>query len=126
MLIWSVMSAVLGCCGAGAWMVSLCRRGVPWRPQWYWLLGLAALFPAWLLAFVGLLGPVSGQSGISPLPPIALFSSGAALLGVVLTDAAVRRWHETGRAYRPVIYWIWGLVALLPGWGLALLGLLQK
>ncbi|GIX49714.1 MAG: hypothetical protein KatS3mg131_3925 [Candidatus Tectimicrobiota bacterium] len=120
MLTWSVIGAVLGCGGSGIWLAVLAARGVRWRPQGYWLLGLAALFPAWLLAFIALLNTAPLTE---PLPPPVLFSSGVALLGVVLSDAGVRRLQRRGRALPPVLWWLSGLVALLPGWGVALLAL---
>jgi len=55
MLTWSVIVGVLGVCGTGLWIVLCSRPSAQWKPQWSWLLGLAALFPAWLLAFLGLL-----------------------------------------------------------------------
>ena len=95
-------------------------------PQWYWFCGLVALLPAWLLACLGLLTPPPGQGMYVFLPTAVFFSSAAGLLGVVGTDAAVRRLQATGRARHPVLYWLLGVVSLFPGWGIALLGLLRR
>jgi hypothetical protein len=127
MLIWSVIVGVLGICGMGLWMVYGSRQEPQWQPQWFWFLGLAALFPAWLFTFLSLLESPSG-SGVAEvaLPPPALFSSGAALLGVVGTDAAVRRLLASGRSLRPVMAWLFGIASLVPAWGIALSGLLRR
>jgi hypothetical protein len=127
MFTWSVIVGVLGICGMGLWMVYCSRQQPQWQPQWYWFLGLAALFPAWLFTFLSLLGSPS-ESGVVEvaLPPSALFSSGAALLGVVGTDAAVRRLLASGRGPRPVMAWLFGVTSFVPAWGIALFGLLRR
>lgn len=126
MLTWSVIVGVLGICGMGLWMVYCSRQEPQWQPQWFWLLGLLALFPAWLFTFLSLVGSTPGSGGVEvALPPSALFSSGAALLGVVGTDAAVRRLLASGRGLRPVIAWLFGVASLVPAWGIALSGLLR-
>lgn len=127
MIVWSVSVGVLGICGTGWWLTSRRRQRPQSHPLWFWCLGLVALLPAWLLAFLGLLASPTGQSVVAvTLPPAALFSSGAALLGVVVTDVAVRRLQASGRPNGRVIYWLLGVVALLPGWGVALVGLLRR
>lgn len=121
MIRWSVLVGVLGVLGAG---LGMARLRAAWRsPHGYWLLGLVGLLPGWLIAFVGLLGP---SPDIRPEPRlIAAFiaSSAAGLLGLILTEAAVRRLAESGHPYRPLTYWLLGGAALLPAWGFALLGL---
>lgn len=127
MLTWSVIVGVLGVCGTGLWIRSRSRHRAQWEPQWSWLLGLAALFPAWLLAFLGLLASPSGSGVVGvALPPSALLSSGAGLLGVVGTDAAVRRLLASGHVLRPVTSWLFGVASLVPAWGIALFGLLRR
>lgn len=87
-----------------------------------WALGLAALLPAWLIAFLGLMGssPIGRRI---PLEIAFLLSSAAALLGVIVTDAVVRRLSEPARPHRPLTYWLLGVAALVPAWGIALAGL---
>ncbi|HXV83008.1 MAG TPA: hypothetical protein VEG60_24355, partial [Candidatus Binatia bacterium] len=80
-----------------------------------WLVGLAALFPAWLIAFLGLL-PSSVGPERSPLPRSALLSSVVALFGVVFTDMVVRRLDASGYSLSPFKYWVLGLAGLLPAW----------
>jgi hypothetical protein len=126
MITWSVIVGMLGIGGTGLWILSPSRQWVQWQPQWFWLLGLAALFPAWLLAFLGLLEPSSGMGVVEgALPPAALFSSGSGLLGVVATDAVMRRRHVSGRDFHPVRAWLFGIASLAPAWGIALFALLR-
>jgi hypothetical protein len=84
-----------------------------------WVLGLAGLFPAWLFAFLTLIDPASRSVVDIPLPPRALMSSGAGLLGVIATDYYLRR---SGGAVKPMNGWMLGWVALLPAWLIAALG----
>jgi hypothetical protein len=94
----------------------------------FWVLGLAGLAPAWLMAFVGLLGASPlGRRPEQALPIVGwLVSSAAALLGLFLSDAAFRRLRDSGRDHRPLAYWLVGLMAFLPAWAIALLGLVAK
>lgn len=113
----SIVIGAVGVLGTAVAMAYLKKE-----PRHCWFLGLAGLFPAWLIAFLGLLQPVTqGAAADVPLPPRALFSSGAALLGIIITDYLLRRMQISGLALRAVIYWIIGLVALLPAWCIALL-----
>jgi hypothetical protein len=91
----SVVLGVLGLVATAAVMPYLSRWVSNWGPRQYWLVGLMALFPAWLIAFLGLL-PSSVGPEYNPLPRSALLSSVVALLGVVFTDTAVRRLDKSG------------------------------
>jgi len=81
-----------------------------------WLFGLAALFPAWLSAFLTLIDPASRSAVDIPLPPRALLSSGAGLLGIIVTDYYLRK---SGGALNARSAWMMGVAALLPGWLIA-------
>lgn len=122
MSVWSVVFGILGVGGTGIGILFSTRRRGAYEPQRAWCIGLAALFPAWLLAFLGLLASPSGLGASVALPPSALWSSGAGVLGVVLTDAAVRRLHAAGRA-SPLLSWLLGVIGLVPAWGIALIAL---
>jgi len=78
-----------------------------------------ALFPAWLITFLGLL-PSSAGSENNPLPRSALLSSVVALFGVVFTDTAARRLDASGDSLSPFKYWLLGLAGLLPAWFVSL------
>lgn len=85
----------------------------------YWALGLAALFPAWLMAFIAILQATPGGQD-TPLPPAGLFASSVALLGVIATEFLVRRLNHRGRTRSPWSFWGLGALALAPGWIIAL------
>jgi hypothetical protein len=126
MIKWSILVGLLGVIGTGFGTVHRARRKPNPRPEMQWLLGIAALLPAWLIAFLGLLGPSTGGRPEKALAISWVLSSSVALLGVIVTDAVLRRLRESGRNYRPVTYWLLGVVALVPGWGIALLVLMAK
>jgi len=111
----SIVLGVLGLFTTGAVVPYLNRWVSNWGPRQHWLLGLMALFPAWLIAFLGLL-PSSVGPEYNPLPRSALLSSVVALLGLVFTDTAVRRLDKSGYFLSPFKYWLLGLVGLLPAW----------
>ena len=88
----------------------------------YWALGLVTLLPAWLVAFVGLLGTTPG---VRPqlMPGAAwLLSAAAALAGAIATEARVRGAGDSEAAHRASRLWRLGLLALLPAWVIALIG----
>lgn len=122
MIEWSIVVAVLGLLGTWVWMSRLGRSQSSPDPILYWVLGLAALLPAWLTGFLGLIGPLNeGVPEPSLVVPFVL-SPSAGLLGVILTDGVVSRLHQSGRAHGPATYWILGVAALVPAWGIAILG----
>jgi hypothetical protein len=111
----SIVLGFLGVIATASVMPYLSRWISNWGPRQHWLLGLAALFPAWLIAFLDLL-PSSVGPERNPLPRSALLSSVVALLGVVFTDTAMRRLDKSGYALSPFKYWILGTGGLLPAW----------
>ena len=118
----SILVGAVGVLGSGAAACYLKGRASEWRPQHYWFLGLAGLFPAWLVAFLGLLQPLTKETAEAPLPPRALFSSAVALIGVIATDYLLRRLQKSGHTLPLVTYWIIGVIALVPAWLIALVG----
>ena len=126
MITWSLLAGILGVLGTWLGTVLLTRRQSTRWQEIYWLLGIAAFLPAWLIAFLDLLGRSSGPRPEKALIASWILSSSAALLGVILTDGALKRLRESGRDPRPMTCWLFGVVVLLPGWGIALLGLLVK
>ena len=123
MIKWSVLAGVLGVLGTGVGTTYLSRGSVDRPPTLYWLLGIAALLPAWLIAFLDLLTRSSGPRPEKALIGAWILSSSSALLGVIVTDAVVKRLRESGRDHRSVIFWLLGAAALLPAWGIALFAL---
>lgn len=115
----SIVLGVLGLLATGAVMLYFSGWVSNWGPRQHWLLGLIALFPAWLIAFMGLLSSSVGPEN-NPLPRPALLSSVVALLGVVFTDTAVRRLDKSGYFLSPFKYWLLGLAGPLPAWFITL------
>lgn len=119
MIIWSVVVGAFGLWGTSAWLARQRRRSPQTSPERYWLLGMAGLFPAWLIAFLSVL-----SLGTKVVPKgVVIVTSVAPLLGAIVTDAIVRRMRASGRERRPMAYWLLGVAALLPGWGIGLLAL---
>jgi hypothetical protein len=132
------LSILLALVGVVASRLGLARltAGAPARdPHVYWGVGLAALAPAWLIAFVALL---PSEAGVRPqLVSSAswLLSGAAALIGAIVTEARAR---ESGPPRRPATHsrppdpasqrraathpWRLGALALVPGWLIALAG----
>jgi len=114
-----VASVVVGVVGlSGSWVL-VSRREPPPRPSaTEWAFGLASLVPAWLVAFWGLLGPTTGwpQAGW-------VASSATALVGAILTDARARRLRESTSTSHRFTQWLLGVMALVPAWLIALIGL---
>ena len=103
---------------AGAVLSSAATRYAAKEPRHAWILGLAGIFPAWLIAFLTLVDPASRSAVDIPLPPRALLSSGAGLLGVIATDY----WLRTSGSKLTLFFgWAIGWVALLPAWLIAAL-----
>lgn len=119
MIIWSVVAGALGIGGTGVFVGRAGSRSAGWSPERYWLLGMAALFPAWLIAFLAVL-----TLGTKAVPKgVVIVTSVAPLFGAIVTDAVVRHLRASGRERRPVTYWLIGVAALLPAWGIGLLAL---
>jgi hypothetical protein len=126
MHVWSAILGVLGLSGTGIWVGYHSRQRQQFGSQRYWFVGLTALLPAWLLAFVSVLTPPTGQGAFVALPIAGLMSTAAGLLGVIFTDWAVRCLHASERAHAPVLYWLLGVAALTPAWGIALVSLFRR
>jgi hypothetical protein len=119
MSMWSALVAVLGASVTGA----LARRlgtAIPQRsPHVFWLLGLGAILPAWLVEFVLLLA--RNPETFPFLKRLVLAGIAVALLGVVVTDAVVRRHAAAGAPAAGPLAWLLGVAALAPGWLILLL-----
>jgi len=116
----SILAAALGVPGTALLTIFLARRESTLRQEIYWLLGIGALLPAWLIAFLGLMGDSTGAPPEKALKLLWMVSSATALLGVIVTDALLKRLRESGREYGPLTCWLLGAVTLLPAWGFAL------
>jgi hypothetical protein len=116
----SIILGVLGLFGTGVAVPYLSSWVSNWRPQHHWFLGLAALFPAWLIAFLALLPHSIGQGPRAPLPRSVLLCSVTALFGVIFTEMAVRQLDKRGYSLSSFTYWLLGVAGLVPTWLIAL------
>src|SRR5262245_20298388 len=91
-------------------------------PHAYWALGFVTPVPAWLVAFLGLLGTQAGAKPHLISGAAWVLSAAAALMGAIATEALVRATGESVEVHHAPRLWRLGLVGLLPAWGIALLG----
>lgn len=113
--IWVGLIGVL----AGA-LVSACLRDRLGKPERYWMVGLAAAAPAWIIALTVLLGGLSGENPDKGMKALLAASTASGLLGVIVSEFCVR-WLKTRPAAAPgAVYWFLGTVALMPSWGFLL------
>lgn len=113
--IWVGLFGVL----AGA-LASACLRDRLGKPERYWLVGLAAAAPAWIIALMVLLGGISGENPDKGMKALLALSTAGGLLGVIVTEFCVR-WLKARPATAPAaVYWFLGTVALMPSWGFIL------
>jgi hypothetical protein len=90
----------------------------PHDPHTYWFLGLLALVPGWLVAFVALLGTRPGlRPEVAAMVPWIL-SIAAGLVGAIASEARVRGADEA----EPASCWWAGLAGFVPAWALAVAG----
>jgi hypothetical protein len=81
--------------------------------------GLPALLPAWLIAFLSLLGGAGSAQGA---PRTAfLGASAAAILGVLASDGLFAREERRPGGARVLVCWLLGAAALAPAWLVALI-----
>ncbi len=117
----SIIIGVVGLLGSGL-LARLGHRRSLLSGAGHWAVGLVGSLPGWLVAFWGLLGPSAGRP--RPGPAIAwIVSSTVGLLGVIVTDAIASRWRQASAHAGPFIQWILGVLALVPAWLVALIGL---
>lgn len=61
MIKWSILAGFLGMFGMWLGTARLARQKPDQCPETYWLLGIGALLPAWLIAFWSLLWRMTGR-----------------------------------------------------------------
>jgi len=124
MIYWSVIAGLVGLLATWLGVGHLDRRASHLPREVYWVLGMVAVFPAWLIAVLGLLGRMKGRFPDMSVVAWWNVSGSAALLGVIVADAIVRRLQRWGEPYPPARYWLVGVGTFFPAWCIALLGLL--
>ncbi len=124
LIYWSVVTGLVGLLATWLGVGRLDRRAPHLPREVYWVLGMVAVFPAWLIAVWGLLDRMPGRFPETSATAWWVLSGAAALLGVLLADATVRRLRESSQQYPPARYWVVGVGTFVPAWCIALLGLL--
>ncbi len=119
----SLLAGVLGSAATRALVHRLAAGGRAQDPYVSWSLGLAGLVPAWLIAFVGLLGTTPGVRPQLAAAVPWILSAASALLGAIVSEARVRA-APAGRPWARG--WREGVLALAPAWAIALAGLALK
>jgi copper chaperone CopZ len=122
----SLLVAVLGVGAARVGLASRFARAGDRDPHVYWVLGLLAPVPAWLIVFWILLGPSPKLRPEIVSDGSWILSTAAGLIGAILTEGLVRRRSESGTDYPPLAYWRLGLFGSAPAWGITLLGYALK
>ncbi len=115
----SLVIALLGLLASAAGLRRLDRSAGPRDAHAYWTLGLVALFPAWLIAFLALLPSAPGVPPQGVAETAWIVSASAALLGVIATESRVRSAAELANDPNPARSWLLGVCALVPAWAVA-------
>jgi hypothetical protein len=118
----SLLLAFLGLVATRTAVANLAAGAPAREPHVYWLLGVVGLVPAWLVPFIALMGAVpTPRIYLSWAIPWAL-SSSAALIGAIVSEAAIRRGLGSDPPRAPARCWWLGALGFAPAWVIALLG----
>ena len=118
----SLIIGIVGILGSRAYLTTLTADGMSRDPHVYWALGLVALLPAWVVAFVGLLGTPAGAKPHLASAAVWMVSAAAGLVGAIATEAHVREAGDVVDAPLAARLWKVGLFTFLPAWVIALIG----
>ena len=121
---WIVVSSVLlgliGVVASRIGLTNLTVDGASRDPHAYWALGLVTLLPAWLVAFVGLLGTTPAVRPQLLSDAAWLLSAAAGLIGAIATEARVRGTGDFAEAHHATRLWRLGVLGFLPAWVIVL------
>jgi hypothetical protein len=118
----SLVIGLVGILASRAYLPTLTANGASRDPHVYWALGLTALVPAWVVAFVGLLGTPAGARPHLVSAAVWMVSAATGLIGAIATEARVRDAGDTDDAREAARLWRVGLFTFLPAWVIALIG----
>jgi hypothetical protein len=119
LFLWSLGLVAAGLIASRWSATAMIRRAPSAPPRAAWLVGLPALLPAWLIAFLSLLGGAGSAQGA---PRTAfLGASAAAILGVLASDGLFAREERRPGGARVLVCWLLGAAALAPAWLVALI-----
>jgi hypothetical protein len=118
----STLVALVALVASRAGLSRLSSTGAARDPHAYWALGLVTLLPAWLIAFLALLGSTPEVRMHFVTGAAWTLSSAAGLVMAIATEARARAAGETVTVDRAPRLWRLGVLALLPAWLIALAG----
>ncbi len=118
----SVLLGLIGVLASRIGLTSLTADGTSRDPHAYWALGLVTLLPAWLVAFVGLLGATPAVRPQLVSGAAWLLSAATGLIGAIATEARVRGTGDFAEAHHAMRLWRLGVLAFLPAWVIVLGG----
>jgi hypothetical protein len=118
----SVLLGLVGAVASRVGLTFLTAEDTSRDPHAYWALGVVALLPAWLVAFLGLLGTVPGAKPELVSGAAWMLSAAAALVGAIVTEARVRESGDAVETRHAARHWRLGLLAFLPAWAIVLIG----
>ncbi|HXH81766.1 MAG TPA: hypothetical protein VNN07_02440 [Candidatus Tectomicrobia bacterium] len=123
----SAVSVVVGIAGIIATRAWIARsRDARDSPHLSWSLGILAVLPAWLVAFVYLIPPGSDVRAHRAGAVVWVCSIALGLTGAIVSEARLRQLHESAGGLAPARAWFLGLAAMTPAWIAMLLGLLVE
>src|SRR5262249_5385643 len=122
----SVVLVLLGVVVSRVGLTRLTADAASRDPHAYWALGLIALLPGWLVAFVGLPGPGPGPEPARVGGGGLGLAAGAGVIGRIATEARVRGVGDSVEVHHATRLWRLGVLALLPAWGIVLVGYLAR
>jgi hypothetical protein len=144
--VWACASSlVLGLIGVLATRAGVARlaRSRGRDPHVYWAIGLVSLVPAWVVAFLSLLGSAPREHLQAVTGAAWILSAAAALVGAISTERRVRDASEASEPdpvrgndrpdpgclvheLSPERSWRIGVLTFVPAWAIALAGHLLR
>jgi hypothetical protein len=118
----SVLVGVAGVIGTRVWIGRPSTRDGD-NAYLFWSVGLLAVLPAWLIAFIYLVPSSLGVRTHAAGAVLWLCSVALALTGAIMSEARLRRYQGSPEGLSPSRAWSLGLWAMIPAWGAVLLGL---
>ncbi len=118
----SVLLGLIGVFASRFGLTRLTANDASRDPHAYWALGLVTLLPAWLVAFVGLLGSTPGVRPQLVSGAAWLLSAAAGLIGAIATEAGIRGVGDSAETHDATRLWRLGVLAFLPAWVIVLIG----
>ena len=120
----SLFLALIGVVASRVGLTRATAGDVPRDPHVHWVIGLVALVPAWLTAFLALLPTEPGVRPQAISSASWLLSGAAALIGAIATEARIREGGHAGEPVRTAATrpWRLGVLSLVPAWLIAVGG----